>query len=170
MFGAGNQNFTWIAEFLSFWLCHNGLWGCIGGKLNVHNRFKMLATNPSSFLDPRRPKVWIRFTHGEWLTWPSWTSFTILVSLLYYSSWVIVNIIITVIWLPRSLSTLSYTWTSDPLTLLLIAALKKREEICFLAALIPSCPERAFIILSGLAPRQVLATVWAGIPAGWCVA
>ena len=39
----------------------------------------MAATNQSSIPDPRRPTVRSAFTHGGWLTWPSLTSFMILV-------------------------------------------------------------------------------------------
>ena len=38
----------------------------------------MTANKQSSSLDTRRQIVRLRFTHREWLIWPSWTSFTIL--------------------------------------------------------------------------------------------
>ena len=47
---------------------------------NVHNQFKMAATNRIESFDLRRYLMLLRFTHGEWLTWPSRTSFTIFCS------------------------------------------------------------------------------------------
>ena len=55
----------WQDSVLVFGLCHDRLGrGCTGKKANVHNRFKLAATNQSS-LDPRRPMVRLPYTHGE---------------------------------------------------------------------------------------------------------
>ena len=54
VFEAGIQNFTWTAEFSTRRLRRDLVGrGCTGREANIHNRFKMAATNQSSTPGPR---------------------------------------------------------------------------------------------------------------------